>query len=104
MFQAVLFEVVNGGRARSYEAYMSLNDIPQLRQFVQAVLSQKLTQSCDTRIVLDFEERSLPFISMTKGILHFFCVRHHFPQFVVRKGASLFAHPAGVIKDGSRRV
>src|SRR5690348_15754357 len=104
MLQAVLLEIVKGMRTGPDQTHFSSQHVPKLRQFVQAILPQELTYSRNSRVIINLEEWSLPFVLVTQCLLHFLCISLHGPKFVARKRAALLPDPTRSIKHGSVRV
>src|SRR5882757_8854585 len=65
MLNCISGKIIQRMRPRPHEAHLTFQYVPQLRKFVQTVAPQKSSDSRDSRIIRDFEERSLSLISLS---------------------------------------
>ena len=67
MPRPVEFNIFQWVRARPNQTHVPLQDVPQLRQLVQAVFAQKFAEPRDPRIICNLEERAPALIQMAKA-------------------------------------
>src|SRR5258708_40000451 len=82
MFHSIFPEFIRDGWARTNEAHIACQYIPELRQLVQDPFSKKPAQLCYPWIVGNLEENSVPLVEMLKRFLAALRVRNHRPAFV----------------------
>lgn len=73
----VLLDLTGQGRAGADNAHVTFQNVPQLREFINTCFADELTHTCDTGIVLDFEDRAIHLIFFQKAIQLCFCIRAH---------------------------
>src|SRR6266576_1759530 len=95
--------VVYGMGARANQAHIPLQDIPELRQFVETVLAKKASEPGNARIICDFKERVLALVELAQGISQSVSSIDHGPEFIANKSLSLFSCAEGGIDDLARR-
>ena len=85
--------------ARPHQAHLSLKNVEQLRQLVQAGAAQKATHPGDARVVralIHHLPRSILFLHQ---LLLFVRVRNHGAEFVHPEQPAVFTDPRRVLKD-----
>src|SRR5467141_5416749 len=102
MVQVILFVVIQWVRARADETHLSLENVPKLREFVEAVFAHEFPGPGDTRIVMNLKEGPLALVAMAQRFFQFIRVCHHRTQLVALEYASLLTHTAGGVKNGTR--
>src|SRR5437879_268132 len=90
--------------ARTNQAHIPLQHIPQLRQFVEAVLAKKTAEPGDARIIGDFEERILALVELTQEIFQSVSSIEHGPELIANKFLSIFSGTEGGIYDRASRL
>src|SRR5437016_13887657 len=90
-------------RPRAYQAHVPFQDIPQLRQLVQAVLAQKPAEPRDTRIIGHLEKGTSALTEMEKPLAQKAGARNHRPKLVASQGSAYFHHTQGSIDDRASR-
>ena len=94
--------IVHGMGARTNQAHIAFQDIPKLRQFVEAVLAKKAAEPRDARIIGDFEERVPALVESAQRIFQFVRAVDHGPEFITNKSLSLFSSAQRTIADRAR--
>ena len=74
---AVLLDLAGKCRAGPNYAHIALQDIPQLRQLIDAGLADKLAHTGNARVFLDFEHRTIHFVLVQKVVQFCFRIRTH---------------------------
>lgn len=92
---AVAFNFLGDDRARADEAHVAADDVPELRQFVKAGLSEERAELCDTRVVFELEVL-LPLLAGLGIFLEvlfegFLRIRDHRLELVAREQHAVFA-------------
>src|SRR5574340_1037258 len=77
---AEFLEITNGERAGSDQTHIPFEHVDELRQFVEAGLSEEPSDGRDPRVMRYFKGRSLHLIQMLKFGLLKLCVRDHGPK------------------------
>ena len=95
--------IVHGMGAWTYQAHIPFQDIPELGQFVEAVLAKKAAEPRNARIIGDFEERVPAFVESAQRIFQFVGAVDHGPEFIANKSLSLFSRAERTIDDRARR-
>src|SRR6266513_623891 len=96
--------IVYGMGARTNQAHIPFQHIPELGQFVEAVLPKKVAERGDARIISDFKESVLALVVSAQRIFQFVSSIEHGPEFVTNKFLSLFSCAGGGIDDRARRL
>ena len=94
--------IVYGMGTRANKAHIPFQYIPELGQFVEAVLPKKVTEPGDARIISDFEERVLALVELAQGISQSVSSIEHGPELVTNKFLSPFSRAEGGINDRAR--
>src|SRR5437879_519949 len=89
--------------ARTYQAHIPFYDIPELGQFIEAVLAKKAAEPRDARIIGDFEERVPALVESAQRIFQFVRTVDHGAEFIASKSLSLFSRAERTIDDRARR-
>jgi len=76
------FVVSHGKRSRSHQAHVTLQDVDELGQFIDADFSQDFSYPGDTWIILDLEHRPARLIEVFKLGLLLLCVLNHCSKLV----------------------
>lgn len=92
---AVALDFFGDNRARADEAHVAADDVPELRQLVEAGLAEEGAELCDARVVLELEVR-FPLLAglgvlpevLLKGLLG---VWDHGLELIARKEPAIFA-------------
>src|SRR5207302_9998410 len=83
--------VVHGMGARTNQAHIPFQDIPELGQFVEAVLAKKAAEPRNARIICNFEERVSALVASAQRFFQFVRAVGHGPEFVTSKSLSLIS-------------
>ena len=100
MVKVILFIFCFCRWSGSYQTHVSLQDVPELRKFIQACLTNEITDaltralltSDNTRVVLHLEHKALHLILFHKFLLPFLCIHIHGAEFVKLKNTSILTH------------
>src|SRR4029077_8454906 len=104
MLHSVLFEFSRNRWARTNEAHIALQHIPQLGQLIQTPFSEETSQFGDTRIIGYLEENSVPLVEMLKRFLALFRIDNHRSKFMTNERVALFPQSHRVVKYGTLRI
>src|SRR5437763_8984353 len=104
IFNSVAIHIIWRMRAWTHEAHVPDEDIPELRQFIQAVAPQEMANASDSRVLRDFEERARPFISRAKIIFESVRLGNHGAKFVANELLSFASDTSGTIEDRAGRI
>src|SRR5438105_2075857 len=92
MPRPVLGNVLNRMRTRPDQAHVSFEDVPQLRQLIQAVFAQKPAEPCDAGIIGNLEEGAAALIQMPQLSAKSVRARNHGTEFVTGEEDASFPH------------
>lgn len=84
-------------RPRANQAHVPFQDIPQLRQLVEAVLAQKAAEPRDARIIGHLEKGTSARMEMENLVAQPVCAMNHCPKLVTGKEHAPFT-------DAQRRI
>ena len=101
---AVELYVVRRMRPRPYQTHIANQDTPELRQFVEAVTAEESSDTGDTRVVRDLEERAIALVERSQVILCGVSLRNHRPKLVTDEPASLSSHARRAVKRRTGRI
>ena len=87
----ILLHLTGKCRARTHDAHIALQDVPQLRQLIDAGLADKLTHTSDPRVFLDLEHRAIHLILVQQIIQFRLRIRTHRTELVEFKGLAAAA-------------
>src|SRR5947207_12152428 len=96
--------IVHGMGAWTYQAHIPFQDIPELGQFIEAVLAKKAAEPRDARIIGDFEERVPALVESAQRIFQFVGAVDHGPESIANKSLSLFSRAERTIDDRATRI
>jgi hypothetical protein len=96
--------VVQWVRPWANQAHFASQDVPQLRQLVDAVAPQEGPNSCKPRIARHFEKRSGAVVVVSQAQFQVICVPDHSPEFVTTKEPALSPHALSTIENRPRRI
>jgi hypothetical protein len=103
MFRTVTNAVFYRMWARSDQAHVASQNVPQLRQFVETVLAKKSAERCEPRIAGDLEERPATLVLMTQRFLETVRSGDHRAEFVAIKWTTALAQAPRAINHRSTR-
>ena len=92
MPRLVFFHFGRQWRARPHYRHGTLDDVEQLRQFVEAELAQDFPERVDARVVLHLECLSASFVQGHEFFFTFFGIDIHAAEFVHRKFFAVLAN------------
>ncbi len=84
--------------ARAHDAHVALQNVDELREFVEAELAQHAAQRIDARVVLHLEGRAGSFVELHQFLLAFFGIYVHAAEFVHGEQLAVLAD-AGLLED-----
>src|SRR5436190_13744905 len=100
----VAADFVNRVRTRADEAHLSTQHVPELRQFVETVPSDKTAEAGNSRAVVQLKNRPFSLIPVAQGFFQLIGARGHGAEFVTEKFASFHPGTDRRINDGTWRV
>src|SRR5580658_1388218 len=104
MVQVVLLVIIEWVRARTNQAHVSLEDIPELRQLVKTIFPQEPPRSRNPGIIFNLEERPFALVAVPQRFLKIVRIAHHGSELVARKHTSFFSDSSRAVEHHSRRV
>ncbi len=104
MFQRIVFTIFRRVRSRPHQTHLTLHHIPELRQFIQTVFTEKFSHSSQSRVPGNLEEGPLSLIQMDKLMLEGLGIRVHGAVLVAPEGPSLLPNAKGGIDHRPLRV
>src|SRR5437016_9174762 len=90
--------------ARTNQAHIPFQHIPELGQFVEAVFPKKAAEPGDAWIISDFEERVLALVEPAQRVFQSISPVEHGSEFITNEFLSLFSCAEGCIDDRTRRL
>ena len=85
-------------RTWAYDGHVALDDVEELRQFVEAELAEHVTERIDTRVVLHLESLAARFVLGQEFFFAFFGVHVHAAELVHSEQLAVLAY-AGLLED-----
>lgn len=104
MVAVVLVEFADGRRAGADEGHVALEDVPELREFVEARLADEAADLRDARVIFHLEHEAVHFILGEELLLALLCVLVHAAELVHAELAAIFADPRLRENDRPGRV
>jgi hypothetical protein len=104
IFELILFDLGRKGRARANEAHIAFENVPKLREFIEAVLPHKTPGAGDAGIVDHLKEDAFALVEVAKVPLLMVRVHDHGAELVAGEIAAFLADAAGDIEDGTAGV
>src|SRR6185437_596980 len=104
VFQIISLKVVFWMRARANHAHIALENVVELRQFINAVLAQKTSQTGDARIVSDLKSSAIAFIHVHQVAFELICINAHGTEFVAAEFAPFAAYTPRFVEYWPRRI
>src|ERR1035438_10362072 len=102
MFKGILLVLPGNCRARPHHAHVTLQNIQELWDLIDAVLAQKASSYRQPWIVLDLEQDVVTLVQMVQRVLQLFCVCHHRAEFVADEIPPLPPDSRKAIEDRKR--
>ena len=100
----VLLHILERVWTRADQAHVAFEDVPELRQLVQAVFAKKAAERCDARVIGNFEERASSLVQMTQFSSKAICSLDHRAEFVASKGNAVFPDSKGCVNGRAARL
>src|ERR1700676_5756698 len=104
MLDLISGKVIQRMRPRSDQAHVPLQYIPQLRELIQAVASQKTSQACNARIIRHLEKWPRSLVSLPQSVFQRVRIAHHGAKFVAADKPPLPSRSPRAIERRSQRV
>src|SRR5258708_6168810 len=104
MFQTVPLVIVHGMRPGANQAHVTGQNVPELRNFIKAVLAEKLPNPGYAWIVTNLEAGPFPFIQMAQVFLQSICVSHHGAELNATELAAFSPDAFVAVEYGPRRI
>mgnify|MGYP006955619280 CR=1 FL=1 len=89
---AVLFHLTGKCRAGANDAHITLQDIPQLGQLVDAGLADKLAHTGNAGVVLDLEHRAIHLVLVQQIVQFCLCIGAHGAELIELEGLAVAAN------------
>ena len=100
----VTLEVIHGMGARADQAHVSFEHVPELGQFVEAVVAEEVADAGDARIIRDFEDWPLAFVVRAQFFAEVISASEHSAELVADETAAPPAVAQAAIEDRTRRT
>lgn len=104
MVAVVLVEFADGRRTGADEGHIALEDVPELREFVEARLADEAADLRDARVIFHLEHEAVHFILGEELLLALLRVLVHAAELVHAELAAIFADPRLRENDRPGRV
>src|SRR4029077_20290391 len=91
-------------RPGAHDAHIALEDIKELRQFIDTVLAEKTSQPRNPGIVHNLERSAITLIHVHQSILAGIGVSHHRAELVAAEFPALAPHAPCFVKNWPRRI
>src|SRR4051794_29264166 len=91
-------------RARPHYAHVALEDVKQLREFVNAVFAKETAKSGNTRIVNDLESSAVALIHVHQAIFAGISIHTHGAEFIAAEFTAFSANTPCLIEDWTRGI
>ena len=104
MIAVVLVEFADCRRAGADEGHVALEDVPELREFVEARLADEAADLRDARVIFHLEHEAVHFIFCKELLLALLRVLVHAAELVHAELAAIFADARLRENDRARRV
>ena len=101
---AVLFHLAGKCRTGSNDAHITLQDIPQLRQLINAGLADKLAHTGNAGVVLDLEHGTIHLVLIQQIVQFCLCVGAHGAELIELEGLAVAANALLTEYRARRRV
>ena len=101
---AVLFHLAGKCRAGANDAHIALQDVPKLRQLVEAGLADKLAHAGNAGVILDLEHRAVHLVLFQQIVQFCLCVGAHRAELVELKRLTISSNTLLRENRASRRV
>src|SRR5208282_5320205 len=95
----VMVDLVDRMRPRSNQAHLAAQHVPELWQFVEAVAADRASDSRDSGVVVDFEDRALSLVAGAQVFLELCGIGHHRAKLVATEAASFGAGAFRAVKN-----
>lgn len=99
MLNVVALVIVEGMRAGANEAHLSLEDVDELGQLVEAEFAEPAAGAGDAGIFLHFEEGTLAFVGCAQLLFAALGVHDHAAELVADEGNAFLADALGAVED-----
>ena len=92
MIGLILFKFIQRRRSRSHQAHIALQNVDELRELVQACLSQELSDLRDAGIILHLEHQAIHFILCHQLLLTLLSINIHGTELVHFENTAVSPH------------
>src|SRR3954470_5392156 len=104
MLQTVLLIIIKRVRPGTHQAHVAAENIPELRQFIQAIAAQPISHSGETWVGSNFKTWPGTLIAWAQAVLQSVCVHHHRPELETGELPAFSTRSHGLIKDRTMRI
>ena len=98
---AEAFDFVHGQRTGADQAHVAAQDVPELREFIEAVFAEELADGGDSGVVCDFKNGAAHFVHGLELMLVLFGVGYHRPEFIEGKRPAVLSGTLLAEEDGA---